>query len=471
MSEGTPLKSGPPAKKKGTKRGTGQGGSKSNKQSGPQRLQRVLASAGFGSRRQCEELIVEGRVEVDGKLVDQLGTQVDPKKSEIFVDGTPVRPEKHVYFIVNKPPGVVTTNRDPQGRTRVVDLIQERERVFPVGRLDRNSEGLLLLTNDGDFAQQLAHPKFGVRKIYRVTVAGKIDNATIAKMRKGIHIAEGRVHVDGAKILRHRAKSTDLEILLREGKNREIRRILARMGHKVLSLQRIAIGPLRLGELPRGAYRALTATELRRLRDEIFYQSKRPRDADQEPPSTPRQTKKRGGKSKPTQGRAGKRPSRSKPPTEDLDFLGSEWSGAVSSDASSSQESSNRILVDSSVADTSSRRGTIIGSVDSSSDEPARKKRAAKKTTKPSAKGTSKRSAKGARRTGKSTGNAGASNTDTRGARGTKKKSGSRPGTKRSTKKGTSSRKAGGSRSVKGKGRAAPRAGIKRSAKRKRRPS
>lgn len=239
------------------------------------RLQRVLASAGYGSRRRCEELIVEGRVEVDGQPVTELGTQVDPQVSKIYVDGTLLKREKLAYFVVNKPPGVVTTNSDPQGRTRVIDLVQERQRLFPVGRLDRSSEGLILLTNDGELAQQLAHPKYGVRKTYRVTVAGKVDNEKLMQMKRGIYIAEGRVGVEGAKILRHRGQATELEILLREGKNREIRRILARLGHKVLTLQRVAIGPLRLGELPRGAYRPVSSDELRRLRDEIYIQSKR----------------------------------------------------------------------------------------------------------------------------------------------------------------------------------------------------
>lgn len=254
--------------------------------SGPparQRLQRVLASAGYGSRRACETLILEGRVEVDGKGITELGFQVDPKKAEICVDGAPIRMQKLVYFLLNKPPGVVTTSRDPQGRTRVLDLIQEQQRVFPVGRLDRSSEGLILLTNDGDLAQQLAHPRYGIQKVYRVTVAGKIDQETIDRMRQGIYIAEGRVSVDGAKILRHRARSTDLEILLREGKNREIRRILARLGHKVMSLERIAIGSLRLGELPRGAYRPVTPAELKRLREEIVAQSRRAKEEPRAP--------------------------------------------------------------------------------------------------------------------------------------------------------------------------------------------
>jgi 23S rRNA pseudouridine2605 synthase len=291
--KGEPFRAGPPPKRSPKSAE----GSKHSSEDGAQRLQRVLASAGFGSRRQCEELITEGRVEVDGLRVVELGTQVDPKVAKIFVDGTLLKKQRTVYFLLNKPPGVVTSNRDPQGRTRVIDLIDEPERVFPVGRLDRSSEGLLLLTNDGDLAQQLAHPKYGVRKIYRVTVAGKIDNDKLVQMRKGIYIAEGHVAVDGAKILRHRAKATDLEIVLREGKNREIRRILARLGHKVMSLQRVALGPLRLGDLPRGNYRALKTDELKRLREEVFYQSRAAKaggeSADEERPSGPRKKTKK----------------------------------------------------------------------------------------------------------------------------------------------------------------------------------
>ncbi len=231
----------------------------------PQRLQRFLASAGFGSRRQCEDLIEAGRVDVDGQIVTKLGSTVDVSVQKIRVDGVLLKKQKPVYFAVNKPVGVVTTNRDPQGRPRVVDLVPPDERVFPVGRLDRSSEGLILLTNDGELAQRLTHPKFGVKKVYRVTVAGKVETETMRQMRRGIHIAEGFVQVDGAKLLKSRSRSTELEIVLREGKNREIRRILARLGHKVQTLRRIAVGPLRLGDVPPGAYRVVTSQEVEKL--------------------------------------------------------------------------------------------------------------------------------------------------------------------------------------------------------------
>ncbi|MCA9136217.1 MAG: pseudouridine synthase [Planctomycetales bacterium] len=235
----------------------------------PQRLQRLLAAAGYGSRRQCESMIEEGRVDVDGKVVSELGTVVDPQTSKVRVDGVPLRQQKLVYYVVNKPTGYLSTNADPRGRQRVIDLVPNSERVFPVGRLDQSSQGLMLLTNDGDLAQQLAHPKYGIRKVYRVTVAGKIDGETMRSMRKGIYISDGFVRVEGAKILKTRGRATELEITLREGKNREIRRILARLGHKVQILRRIAIGPLRMGDLPVGAHRALTREEVRRLRTAI----------------------------------------------------------------------------------------------------------------------------------------------------------------------------------------------------------
>lgn len=243
-----------PAKKSG-----GAGGD------GAQRLNRLLAAAGFGSRRQVEDMIRDGRVMIDGDIVTELATTVDPKEYKVLVDGVLLRKQKLVYYAVNKPTGVVTTNSDPHGRARIVDFVPPSERVFPVGRLDRSSDGLILLTNDGDLAQRLAHPKFGVQKVYRVTVAGQVNIETMKKMRKGIYIAEGLVQVDGARILKTRGKATDMEIILREGKNREIRRILARFGHKVQTLTRIAIGPLRLGDMPSGAYRTLTKTEVQKL--------------------------------------------------------------------------------------------------------------------------------------------------------------------------------------------------------------
>lgn len=229
-------------------------------------MQKVLAAAGFGSRRQCEELILAGRVEVDRNVVMELGTRVDPAEQQIRVDGVPIRRPKQVYYALNKPSGVVCTNRDPAGRARAVDLVpSNRGRLFTVGRLDLTSEGLILVTNDGALADRLTHPRYGVEKTYRVQVAGHVERELLGKLHRGVHLAEGTARIKRVQIKRHYKKSTILEMVLDEGRNREIRRVLAKLGHKVLKLERIAIGPLRLGRLPTGQYRRLTAKELAAL--------------------------------------------------------------------------------------------------------------------------------------------------------------------------------------------------------------
>lgn len=232
---------------------------------GEQRINKVLAAAGLGSRRQVDELIEQGRVEIDGKVVQQVGVKVQPDAVTITVDGEPLKRHRPVYFALHKPEGVLCTNRDPQGRPRVVDMVPNSARLFPVGRLDAASTGLILLTNDGELAQRLAHPKHGVPKRYAVVVAGQVELDSLKRLEKGIHLAEGRAKVDNAKIRRLRKGCTELEITLSEGKNREIRRVLARLGHKVVSLKRIAIGPLKLGEMPDGAYRPLSQQEVTAL--------------------------------------------------------------------------------------------------------------------------------------------------------------------------------------------------------------
>ena len=232
-----------------------------------QRLQKVLAAAGFGSRRQCEELIVTGRVEVDGRPVTQLGTRVDPQRNCITVDGDPLKPARLLYYAVNKPAGVVSTNRDPSGRPRVIDLAPAGEnRLFCVGRLDLNSEGLILLTNDGELTQRLTHPRYEVPKTYRVLVAGRPSPEVLARLKRGVHLAEGMARVEQVRVRSHQKESTVLELVLREGKNREVRRVLARVGHKVMRLTRLAVGPIRLGALALGAARPLTRSEVEQLR-------------------------------------------------------------------------------------------------------------------------------------------------------------------------------------------------------------
>lgn len=230
-----------------------------------ERLQKVLAAAGLGSRRDCEELITQGRVEIDRQVVTELGTKVDPLRQEIRVDGVVLHRPKRLYFAVNKPPGVVTTNFDPSGRPRVIDLVPTEERVFAVGRLDRASEGLILVTNDGDLANRVTHPRYGVEKTYHVRVEGAPDNEQLLRLRRGVRIAEGVARVQSVRIKSRHKNVSDLEIILNEGKNREIRRILAKVGHKVLSLKRIAVGPVRLGELKSGTCRKLMPQEIEAL--------------------------------------------------------------------------------------------------------------------------------------------------------------------------------------------------------------
>lgn len=234
---------------------------------GEERLQKVLAAAGIGSRRQCEELIQTGRVEIDRKVVAELGTKVDPAQHEIRVDGVALPRTHRAYYAVNKPVGVVSTNRDPAGRPRVIDMIPDSEqlRLFPVGRLDLHSEGLILVTNDGELANRLTHPRYGIDKTYRVEVAGHPSKEVLDKLLKGVHLAEGVARASRIEVTKQFKDSTLLEIVLKEGHNREIRRILARVEHKVLRLSRIAVGPVRLGRMPPGAVRRLTPHEVEDL--------------------------------------------------------------------------------------------------------------------------------------------------------------------------------------------------------------
>jgi len=234
---------------------------------GAERLQKVLAAAGVGSRRECEQLIVDGRVEVDRSVVTELGTRVDRSHQEIRVDGEPLARPRLVYFALNKPSGVVSTARDPAGRPRVTDMVPpDAGRLFCVGRLDMASEGLILLTNDGEFADRLTHPRYGVEKTYDVQVAGHPEPSVLAVLRRGVYLAEGMARVSRVRIKSRRKQCTTLEIVLDEGRNREIRRLLAKVGHKVQRLTRVAVGPVRLGDLPSGAYRPLSRDELRSLR-------------------------------------------------------------------------------------------------------------------------------------------------------------------------------------------------------------
>jgi 23S rRNA pseudouridine2605 synthase len=229
------------------------------------RLQKILASAGFGSRRQCEELIEQGRVEINGSVA-KLGSKVDPLHTEIKVDGERLKSAKPVYLALFKPKGYLCTDADQQGRARTIELVPESfGRLFLIGRLDKDSEGLILLTNDGALSERLTHPKYGVPKIYRVQVAGAMTEESLRQLREGVYLAEGFAKVENIVIKGRYKQSTILEMTLTEGMNREVRRLLARIGHKVLTLIRIAVGPVKLGKLTPGEWRKLTQYEVERL--------------------------------------------------------------------------------------------------------------------------------------------------------------------------------------------------------------
>jgi len=230
----------------------------------------VLAAAGLGSRRTCEELITTGRVEVDRKVITLLGTRIDPLKSEVRVDGEKLPNPKRVVYMLNKPVGVVTTNFDPDGRPRVVDLVPGEQRLFAIGRLDRMSEGLILVTNDGALANLLSHPRYGVEKKYLVQVAGVPSQELLEKIRRGITLADGKVHAKRVDIRSQHKLSAVLEMILDEGKNREIRRMLARLGHKVHQLKRVGVGKLSLGNLLPSQWRQLAWNEIEALRHDAI---------------------------------------------------------------------------------------------------------------------------------------------------------------------------------------------------------
>ncbi len=264
-------KPGPPKKKRApTKPPRARGRSATQKTSDQpgERLQKVLAGAGIASRRECEELILEGRVQVDGEVVTELGTRVEPETQTIRVDGEPLPQPKLAYYAVNKPTGVVSTASDPSGRQRVIDLLPPSlGRLYNVGRLDLASEGLILMTNDGEIANRLTHPRHGIEKTYNVQVAGHPGPEVLDQLRKGVYFAEGKAKVVRAKVKSRHKQSAIIEIVLDEGRNREIRRMLAKVGHKVQKLVRVAVGPIRLADMPPGAYRKLSPQEVKALRE------------------------------------------------------------------------------------------------------------------------------------------------------------------------------------------------------------
>lgn len=228
------------------------------------RLQKVLAGAGLGSRRACEQLIAAGRVTVDGTQVRELGVRVDPVRAVIHVDGVRVQLDPDLVTIaVNKPLGVVSTMHDPQGRPTLASLVADRpERLFHVGRLDAETEGLILMTNDGELANRLAHPSHGVPKTYLATVTGRVPRSLETRLRAGVELDDGPVQVDAFRVVDVAGGRTMVEVVLHEGRNRIVRRLLDAVGHPVERLVRTQFGPVRLGTLRPGATRVLRRDEL-----------------------------------------------------------------------------------------------------------------------------------------------------------------------------------------------------------------
>ncbi len=228
------------------------------------RINKFMATCGVASRRKCDELIEKGRVKVNANVCKKLGMQINPEQDLVTVDDCPIRlTNNFVYYMLNKPCNVVTTVSDPNGRPTVMDYMpQGKNRIFPIGRLDYNTSGLLLFTNDGDVAQKLLHPSFEFGKTYVVDIKGNILDAEIKKLQNGVDIGDFVTSPAKVEILKTTPTTTTLKIVIHEGKNRQVRRMFDAVGHKVQKLQRVAVGKIKLGDLPLGKYRELTKEEI-----------------------------------------------------------------------------------------------------------------------------------------------------------------------------------------------------------------
>lgn len=233
-----------------------------------ERIQKVLARAGIASRRKVEKMVMEGRITVNGRVVRELGVKVDPSKDHIKVDGKRIPDfEPKITLLLNKPRGYLSTLEDPRGRPTVMDLLKRiKWRLYPVGRLDFDAEGLLLLSNDGDLAHYLSHPRFEVPRTYQVKVKGVPDERNLSRLQKGIQLEDGKARVRSYRLLLSREKNSWVEVVVTEGRNRLVKRMFSAIGHPVLKLKRVAFGPIRLGDLPIGQFRYLTSKEMERLK-------------------------------------------------------------------------------------------------------------------------------------------------------------------------------------------------------------
>lgn len=236
-----------------------------------ERLQKVLAHAGVSSRRAAERLILAGRVRVNGTAVTVLGTSVDPMVDDVVVDGESIQPARrgHAYLMLHKPAGVVSTMHDPEGRFTVVDLVRTPRRLYPVGRLDADSEGLLLLTDDGELTMRLTHARYGVEKEYQALVRGTVSLEQLRALRRGVELEDGPARAVRAEWLEQDAAGTWVSVVLHEGRKRQVRRMLWEVECPVTRLVRVRIGPVTLGDLPAGQYRPLRRGEVARLRQAV----------------------------------------------------------------------------------------------------------------------------------------------------------------------------------------------------------
>ena len=228
-----------------------------------ERLQKFLARAGVASRRECEDLIAQGRVEVNGEKVRQFGVRVVPEKDTVAVDGVPVRPQKRLYLVLNKPKNCLCTSRDDLGRQTVHDLLPGiSQRLYTVGRLDYDAEGLLILTNDGDFAQRVIHPRFQVPRLYRVAVEGFFSPEDADSLRGGVRLDGKRIRPLSLRILSRSRRRSRIQVEVAQGINQQVKRMFKAVGHEVTAIKRIRIGQIELGSLPPGRFRRLTRSEL-----------------------------------------------------------------------------------------------------------------------------------------------------------------------------------------------------------------
>ena len=230
------------------------------------RLNKFLSNSGVASRRKCEEIILDGKVAVNGKMVTELGTVINEKKDKVTVEGKPIKlPSSFVYIKLNKPKGYACTASDEKGRKTIYDLVDCQERLFSIGRLDFDTEGLIILTNDGDFANKVGHPKYNVEKEYRVTVEGEVKESEMAVMRNGVVVDGERMPSARVEWLSFEKGFTKLSVVIDEGQNRQVRRMFEAIGKSIKLLKRVRIGGVKLGGLKRGEFKDLTETELNLL--------------------------------------------------------------------------------------------------------------------------------------------------------------------------------------------------------------